>query len=77
MKTFIQWLIDYEDDFEGMTKEEIIETIKETQNILLSDDERLYMGRHYGDCVKQNVSCQICIYQNYLDNYEKYCRSII
>ena len=31
MKTFIQWLIDYEDDFEGMTKQEIIETIKEVQ----------------------------------------------
>lgn len=77
MKTFIQWLIDSEEDFEGMTKEEVIEDINRIHKILLSEDNEPYMGRHYGDCVKQNISCSICIYQNYLDGYEKYCRETI
>ena len=74
MKTFIEWLIDTESDFVEMTKEDVIDNIKDIHNYLLSEGDTPDTGRHYGDCTKQNITCLICLYQNWLDEYEKYCR---
>ena len=80
MKNFIDWLTEKEnqDDlpFE-MSKDDVINWVKKIHNILLSDGKKPWDGKHYGDCIKENISCQICIYQNWLDEYEKYCRDYV
>ena len=76
MKKFIPWLIDYlneEDDF-GWTKEKVVDMIEDVHKQLLSEGENDWDGTHYGDCTKQNISCMICSYQTWLDDYEKYCK---
>lgn len=81
MKNFITWLTEHlneEDGVNSWTKEQVIDVIVyDIHNRLLSEDESPDMGRHYGDCTKQNISCLICMYQNWLDEYEKYCRNFI
>jgi hypothetical protein len=78
MLNFIYWLLEKEnsDDlpFE-MSKDEIIVWVKQIHENLLSDGKKPWEGRHYGDCIKENVSCQICMYQTWLDDYEDYCRN--
>ena len=80
MLNFIDWLLEKEnsDDlpFE-MSKDEIIVWVKQIHENLLSDGKKPWEGRHYGDCTKENVSCQICMYQTWLDDYEDYCRNYI
>jgi len=80
MKTFIDWLVEKQnsDDlpFE-MTKEDTINWIKRIHENLLSEGKKKWEGRHYGDCTKQNISCEICAYQSRLDEYEDYCRKFI
>lgn len=77
MKNFIDWLTEKEnsDDlpFE-MTKEDIVNWVKRIHVLLLSDGKKPWDGKHYGDCTKQTVSCEICLYQTWLNEYEKYCR---
>ena len=70
MKNFIEWLMINE----NLTKEDVIETIKSIHDIILSESDEPDMGKHYGDCIKQNITCRICEYQNWLDGYEIYCR---
>ena len=78
MLNFIYWLLEKEnsDDlpFE-MSKDEIIVWVKQIHENLLSDGKKPWEGRHHGDCTKENVSCQICMYQTWLDDYEDYCRN--
>lgn len=80
MQNFIDWLTQKEnqDDlpFE-MTREDILNWVKRIHELLISEGKNEWDGKHYGDCVKQNVSCQICLYQNWLDGYEKYCREYV
>jgi hypothetical protein len=80
MKTFIEWLVDKtnEDDLPfDMSKDDVITWVKNIQEILISDEKKPYMGRHYGDCTKQNIPCQLCLYLNWLVDYKEYCISII
>jgi hypothetical protein len=78
MLNFIDWLLEKEnsDDlpFE-MSKDEIIIWVKQIHENLLSNGKKPWEGKHYGDCTKENVSCQICMYQTWLDDYEEYCRN--
>ena len=80
MKNFIDWLTEKEnqDDlpFE-MSKEDILNWVKRIQEDLISDGKKPWHGKHYGDCTKQNISCQICLYQTWLDEYEDYCREYV
>lgn len=80
MKNFIDWLTEKEnqDDlpFE-MSREDILNWVKRIHEDLISDGKKPWDGKHYGDCTKQNISCQICLYQNWLDDYEKYCREYV
>lgn len=79
VKTFIEWLTEYvnsEDDTPfTMSKDDVLTWVKRIQNDLISEGNKPYIGRHYGDCTKQNISCQICMYQTWLDKYEDYTRS--
>jgi hypothetical protein len=79
MQNFIDWLTDYlnvdnELPFQ-MSKEDVIIWVKRIHNNILSDSKKKHEGKHYGDCTKQNVSCEICLYQSWLEDYEDYCRS--
>lgn len=80
MKNFIDWLTEKEnqDDlpFE-MSREDILNWVKRIQEDLISDGKKPWDGKHYGDCTKQNISCQICLYQTWLDEYEDYCREYV
>lgn len=80
MLNFIDWLVEKEnsDDlpFE-MTKDDVIGWVKTIHERLLSQGDKSWDGRHYGDCTKQNISCEICFYQTRLDEYEDYCRNYI
>lgn len=80
MLNFIDWLTEKEnsDDlpFE-MTKDDIIDWVKKIHNNLLSQGKKDWDGRHYGDCTKQNISCELCLYQTWLDEYENYTRNYI
>lgn len=77
MKNFIEWLVEKtnNDDLPfDMSIVDVVTWVKQIQNIIISTDNKPWLGKHYGDCTKQNVSCQICMYQNWLLEYEKYCR---
>lgn len=79
MKCFIDWLVEKEtqaDDlpFE-MSRQDVIDWVKRIHQNLLSEGKKPYDGRHYGDCTKQNVSCELCLYQSWLEEYEQYCRT--
>jgi hypothetical protein len=80
MLNFIDWLVEKEnsDDlpFE-MSKDDVVNWVKRIHENLLSDGKKPWDGKHYGDCTKQNVSCEICSYQTWLDGYEDYCRNYI
>jgi hypothetical protein len=77
MKNFIDWLTDYlsKEDNAQWNKEIVIAIIENIHEILLSEDSAPDMGKHYGDCINENVTCLICQYQNWLDEYEKYCKN--
>jgi len=80
MLNFIDWLVEKEnsDDlpFE-MTKDDVIVWVKRIHETILSEGNKPWDGKHYGDCTKQNISCEICFYQTRLDEYEDYCRNYI
>jgi len=77
MKNFIDWLVDKtnEDDvpFE-MTRKDTIAWVKQIQDNLLSGGKNPWEGRHYGKCTNEDNVCAICIYQEWLSEYEKYCK---
>lgn len=77
MKNFVDWLTEYLHKEENLQwkKDEVIIILKNYHKIILSEDPEPNMGKHYGDCTNENVSCIICEYQNWLDRYEKYCRN--
>lgn len=80
MKNFITWLteqLNKEDGVDSWTKEITKDYLSEIHSIIISDDDDESVGRHYGDCTKQNITCEFCMYQNWLDRYEKYCRDFI
>lgn len=80
MLNFINFLVELEnntDDVFKFSKEELIEHVKDIQSNLISDTDNKFDGRHYGDCTKEIISCNICLYQNWLDKYEDYCRNYI
>lgn len=80
MLNFIDWLLEKENSDElpfEMSKDEIISWVKQIHESLLSDGKKPWEGKHYGDCTKQNVGCQICMYQTWLDGYEDYTRNYI
>ena len=73
---FISWLTEkYKTDYGEATRDELIQWIKDVHSNLLSEESSPYSGRHYGDCTRENITCLICEYQNWLDGYEKYCKS--
>lgn len=76
MMNFVDWLTEYfsKEDSIQWKKNEVIDLIKTAHKIILSEDPSLDMGKHYGDCTNENVTCRFCEYQNWLDKYEKYCR---
>lgn len=82
MEKFIPWLVEYLNNEEPdspfiFTKKDVIVWVEDIHEQLLSEGNKEWDGRHYGDCTKQNISCLICMYQNWLDEYEKYCRNFI
>jgi hypothetical protein len=80
METFIDWLVKKEnsDDLPfKMSKEDVINWVKRIHENILSDGKKKWQGRHYGDCTKQNISCELCAYQTWLKEYEDYCRNFI
>ena len=80
METFIDWLVKKEnsDDLPfKMSKEDVINWVKRIHENILSDGKKKWEGRHYGDCTKQNISCELCAYQTWLKEYEDYCRNFI
>lgn len=67
MMTFPEWLYqEYKDDVVGSI-EDAVEYVRDMSDWIIREP-------HYGDCVKQNVSCKICTFQTLLDEYEEYCR---
>jgi hypothetical protein len=74
MKTFIDWFVEKENPF-GMSKQDVINWMKRIHNNLLSEGDKIWEGRHYGDCTKENVTCELCTYQTWLEKYEDYCRN--
>jgi hypothetical protein len=80
METFIDWLVKKEnsDDLPfKMSKEDVINWVKRIHENILSDGKKKWQGRHYGDCTKQSISCELCAYQTWLKEYEDYCRNFI
>ena len=77
MKCFIDWLTEISAKEEDLpfefTKEDIITWVKRIHENILSEGENLWNGRHYGDCTKLVVSCELCMYQSWLEKYKKYC----
>ena len=76
IKTFIDWLTEHvnsENDTPfTMSKDDVLIWIKRIQNDLIGEGKKPYIGKHYGDCTKQNISCQICVYQTWLEKYKEY-----
>lgn len=81
MKNFIDWLTEKENQADDlpfeMSREDVLNWVKNIQAELISDGKKPWNGKHYGDCTKENVSCEICMYQTWLDEYEKYCREYV
>lgn len=79
MKTFIDWLLEKENQADDLpfelTKDDVIVWVKRIHENILSDGKKPWDGRHYGDCTKQNVNCEFCLYQSWLEEYEQYCRT--
>ena len=77
MENFIDWLtqhINRDDNLPFiMEKNDIINTVKKIHQIILSEDKTISDGKHYGECTKNKSSCQICLYQIWLDEYKEYC----
>lgn len=79
MKNFITWLSEKMTEEDGIIwdKEDVCDFISEIHQTIISDEDKPWMGKHYGDCTKENVSCRFCMYQSYLDEYETYCKNQI
>ena len=69
--------LDYVCSVEKLSREDVIQEMKMIHKVLLSKGKKDWQGRHYGDCTKQNITCVICVYQNWLDKYEEYTKSAI
>jgi hypothetical protein len=69
MKKFIDWLHDYlkQESGDSWSIEDTIEEVNIIHNQLLTEG-------HYGDCIKENITCRICEYQNWLDRYYDYVK---
>jgi hypothetical protein len=69
MKKFIDWLHDYlkQESGDSWYIEDTIEEVNIAHNQLLTEG-------HYGDCTKENITCRICEYQNWLDKYYDYVK---
>jgi hypothetical protein len=69
MKKFIDWLHDYlkQESGDSWSIEDTIEEVNIIHNQLLTEG-------HYGDCTKENITCRICEYQNWLDKYYDYVK---
>lgn len=78
MKTFLEWLTDqFSGEYGDATKDEVKKWVENAQYILLQEGEEEWKGRHYGDCTKQNITCLICEYQEWLEYYYRYCKNYI
>lgn len=79
MKNFVDWLTEHlsklDEGAREWNKKSTLEYIQSVHATLISDSELPYIGKHYGDCTNENVSCIICEYQNWLQGYEDYCRN--
>lgn len=77
MMNFVDWLTEHLSKEDGIKwdKKDAISFVKDMHANLLSEDPDPSEGRHYGDCTNENLACYICIYQNWLDKYEEYCRN--
>ncbi len=79
MKTFIDWLVEKtnEDDLPfDMSRDDVLKWVKRIQDTLISDGKKPYMGRHYGECTKQKVPCELCLYLDWQVEYKQYCISL-
>ena len=75
MKNFITWVtekLNKDEGFYRYTEKDTREILDDIYETLVSDGNKEWDGKHYGDCNKQNVSCRICEFHNLLDEYEKY-----
>lgn len=76
-KNFVTWLTEELSSEDGpfvWTKEETISWLKDIQDNLILDSDKKDEGRHYGDCVKQNISCRLCMYMDWLEKYYHYIK---
>jgi len=79
MKCFIDWLVEKETQVDDlpfeMSREDVIQWVKRIHTNILSEGKKPYDGRHYGDCTGQKHSCEFCLYQLWLEDYQQYCRT--
>jgi hypothetical protein len=69
--------IEYISKTENISQDDLIKELKMIHKVILSKGKKEWDGRHYGDCTKQNISCVICSYQNWLASYEDYTKDFI